>query len=473
MQRNVLFIGHANPEDNEFTLWIRQKLLNEGYSAECDLTILVGGENDYWKDIQECLEKSTGKYLLVLSHQTFKKPGVLDEWEYVRGLIKKYRLKDFILPLKIDNVSYNERIGLNRINIIDFSSSWALGLRQLIRKLEKDHITKSKSGLNLSIREWLYNKYGFGQGIEDKNEIYYSNWIAINNLPEKIYLLEYANENQAKFVNSNTSFPNIRHDRYIISFEEKLNAKSLSEDTLLHNEDYVVEYRNKKELLITDIIKNIEMKGFPNLQDSKNFLIRLLKDAFHKFMISRGLKTYTYTGSNLTCYYYEKMSTTDDFLEDETSEMNNSVQDIDVKVPYKVKFLYQERYKRKSLIGKYYDSFWHLGISINVKLFPVLVYEIKSHIVFSDDGINVWEDTDKLHRARRNKGKRFFNEHWRDFLFAFLFSLSDNTEDIRVPIKENVSILLPLTPLNFITKTGYKEPASKARLIPINELYRR
>ena len=166
--RNILFIGHANPEDNEFTLWLRQKMINEGYQAECDLTILVGGENDYWKDIQECLEKSTVKYLLVFSKKTFKKQGVIDEWEHVRSIIKSHRFKfkDFIIPLKIDDVPYNTRIGMNRINIIDFSNSWALGLKRLLTKLNRDSVPKFNNNLQLSIKELLNNKYCVGQGTE-------------------------------------------------------------------------------------------------------------------------------------------------------------------------------------------------------------------------------------------------------------------------------------------------------------------
>ena len=69
--RDILFIGHANPEDNEFTLWLQAKLINEGYRAECDISYLLGGEEDYWKSLQELLENNSAKYLLVLSKKTF------------------------------------------------------------------------------------------------------------------------------------------------------------------------------------------------------------------------------------------------------------------------------------------------------------------------------------------------------------------------------------------------------------------
>ncbi len=88
MQRDILFIGHANPEDNEFTLWLQAKLIKEGYKSECDLSYLIGGEGDYWKNLQQIFENSSAKYLLVLSHSAFTKQGVIDEWEQVKIALK-------------------------------------------------------------------------------------------------------------------------------------------------------------------------------------------------------------------------------------------------------------------------------------------------------------------------------------------------------------------------------------------------
>ncbi|HET6179083.1 MAG TPA: hypothetical protein VFE61_19295 [Candidatus Sulfotelmatobacter sp.] len=42
--RDTLLLSHANPEDNEFTLWLALQLANDGYRVWCDLTKLLGGE---------------------------------------------------------------------------------------------------------------------------------------------------------------------------------------------------------------------------------------------------------------------------------------------------------------------------------------------------------------------------------------------------------------------------------------------
>ena len=50
----MLFISHANPEDNEFAQWLALQLAKCGYPVWCDLTKLLGGET-FWSDIEEAL----------------------------------------------------------------------------------------------------------------------------------------------------------------------------------------------------------------------------------------------------------------------------------------------------------------------------------------------------------------------------------------------------------------------------------
>lgn len=40
--RDVLFVSHANPEDNDFAQWLTLKLVSLGYHAWSDVTKLLG-----------------------------------------------------------------------------------------------------------------------------------------------------------------------------------------------------------------------------------------------------------------------------------------------------------------------------------------------------------------------------------------------------------------------------------------------
>ena len=68
-----MLLSHANPEDNEFTLWLALQLANGGYRVWCDLTKLLGGEV-FWDDIEEVIKTRAVKVLYVLSPTSFILP---------------------------------------------------------------------------------------------------------------------------------------------------------------------------------------------------------------------------------------------------------------------------------------------------------------------------------------------------------------------------------------------------------------
>ena len=39
--RDILLLSHANPEDNELTLWLALRLANEGYRVWCHIAKLL------------------------------------------------------------------------------------------------------------------------------------------------------------------------------------------------------------------------------------------------------------------------------------------------------------------------------------------------------------------------------------------------------------------------------------------------
>ena len=78
LNRQMLFVSHANPEDNEFARWLALQLAREGYAVWCDLTKLLGGET-FWRDIESSIRQRTAKFLYVLSHTSNVKDGLATE----------------------------------------------------------------------------------------------------------------------------------------------------------------------------------------------------------------------------------------------------------------------------------------------------------------------------------------------------------------------------------------------------------
>src|SRR5688500_17202397 len=114
--RDTVFIGHANPTDNEFTTWLSLQLANHGYKVWSDLLQLVGGE-DFWHNIEEALRTRTAKHVYVLSATSNKAPGCLNELAVSTSVAKTGHLTDFIIPLRIDAIAYDDmNIELKRLN---------------------------------------------------------------------------------------------------------------------------------------------------------------------------------------------------------------------------------------------------------------------------------------------------------------------------------------------------------------------
>ncbi len=64
--RETLFISHANPEDNEFVLWLGSKLSAMGFVTWADVLKLKGGQ-DWQTELEEVIRNSAVKVLFVAS----------------------------------------------------------------------------------------------------------------------------------------------------------------------------------------------------------------------------------------------------------------------------------------------------------------------------------------------------------------------------------------------------------------------
>lgn len=436
-ERDIVFIGHATPEDNEFTLWLQSKLKNEGYNCECDLSFLLGGESDYWKSLQDLLELRTIKYILVVSGVTFDKSGVLDEWEYCKSVEKQYNLTDFIIPVKIDDSPFNSRIGLNRKNLISFEQNWGEGLKRLLRKLANDEVPKIAPNTN-SIMDWYDNVFTTFSGVNyNEHDLFFSNWVKIPVLPKKVNFYKFYNETQADAVLGNLVFPGFRHGNFIVTFQKKL-------DYYLTNQSLEISPIEIISKDATDALERYDSDEFPNFQDFKRLLVRLLRICLENHFAETNLLTYALSSNN--CYFFEHK-------EDRS----------------KGKFLLKGKSKNIGVTGKYFDSFWHYAVSFKPLLYPEVCFSFKNHLIFTSDGKKAWEDKKQMHGARRSKGKTMHNKEWRDQFLAFLACLSNTeTDEIIITVAEDEALILSATPITFDAKFSYIEPNDEERLKPID-----
>ena len=75
----------------------------------------------------------------VLSGTSNAKDGPLKELYFAQGVAKREKLKDFVIPLHIDDLPHGDiTIEITRINTVPFAKSWGAGLAKLLEQLEED-----------------------------------------------------------------------------------------------------------------------------------------------------------------------------------------------------------------------------------------------------------------------------------------------------------------------------------------------
>lgn len=439
--RDTLFISHATPEDSPFTEWLYAQLTLAGYKCWCDLEGLYGGERDFSEEIQNVIENEAAKFLLVFSSSTFNKEFVKDEYEFARSLARKNRLKDFIMPLRIGDVSFDTRIGLNRYNHFHFFPSWPEGLSKLLRKLHNDGVNRSQGKSTEIISSWAKNNYTLKSGISQIPRKYFSNWWKIEPIPSKIYVFQYLNESQAAAINEeDTVYPTIRHGNCVIAFEKNIVSSCLKQQNV---EIFPVQTFT---ISVQDILSGFEKDDFPTYADANSFLKRLLKKGLKDTMFNSGLSRHKMSG-NQECFYYRK----------------------DQEKANRVPVSYDGYSTKKNLLGKYLGSFWHFGISFKVLLKPFPCFSLKSHLVFSYNGLRKWEDDSIIFKARRQKGRMMFNKEWRDLLLAMINSLKNEDGEILLVLNNDLICKLPFQTITFNADFDYTEPTRESRISLLSE----
>lgn len=441
MSRDTIFISHANPEDNPFTEWLYARLTLAGYKCWCDLESLRGGERDFSEEIQKIISEDACKFLLVFSHYTFTKDFVKDEFDFAKSFAKKNKIKDFIYPLRIADVDYDTRIGLNRYNHFQFYQSWPEGLAKLLKRLHFDGIPKSNNKNTQILSAWSTNKFALDTGITPIQRKYYSNWWQINSLPETIYVFQYFNEKQAEAViQEETVYPKVRHGNCVVAFQRNIVTICAKHENIeVHPTDVF-------KISVPDILKGYKKEDFPTFSDAQSWLKRLLNKSLKDYLFRIGMSRHKMSGKQ-DCFFYKK----------------------DKQKAYKVKAIYPGGKTTRTLLGKYLSDCWHFGISFKVVLEPFVCFSLKSHLVFTHNGFTKWDNDDEMFKARRKKGRNMYNREWRDFLMAMLHSLKDDEGKIQLVFSDEQLIeMLPYT-VSFEADFDYTEPTKESRISLLTE----
>lgn len=308
--RNKIFISHATPEDNDFTIWLASRLELLGYEVWIDKNGLVGGEK-FWETIDGVIRNEAIKFLLVYSKSIFQKDndgnpiagklkdGVYKEFSFAESIGKQNNINDFIIMMNIDASNYNLFIGADRLNQIPFYENWANGFKQLEKKLQKDNVLKTKQESKTDFGSWYEQQFVSSNGITSKSELYYTNWWTINKLPDYLFLYQFQSIEQSSIIAKQFSdYPISKITNYLSSFEERKEF-TINQD----NNTFSIKPQNIFKIKVTDVLIGFESSSFPTHRDSENHFKKLLKEVFHKIMKNRGMFWYEMSNKRLAYYY--------------------------------------------------------------------------------------------------------------------------------------------------------------------------
>jgi hypothetical protein len=110
---------------------------------------------------------------------------------------------------------------------------------------------------------------------------------------------------------------------------------------------------------------------------------------------------------------------------------------------------------------------WHFGLSAKPFVYPVLAYGIRAQVLFSYDGKEIWESTDRLQRARMSQTKNWWNDDWRDRILATMNWLALGNNEIAIPLGSEAVIKVSKSPLLFASNVSFIEPGED---VPADDL---
>jgi TIR domain len=435
VSRDTLFVSHANPEDNEFSLWLSLQLAQQGYPVWCDLTKLLGGET-FWDDIETAIRQRTSKFLYVLSSASNSKDGSLRELQLAQSLTKTEKLHDFVIPLHIDSLAHGDvTIELQRVNSIGFQNSWAKGLALLLNKLEEERVPRQSQFNPDAVNAWWRTQFSADHNVVQKPEDLTSNWFAVKSLPKRVYYHTLMRTRQGKVeVDCNfLPYPAVQDGISLVSFAPA--------------QDYVGKLGDS--IVIAD---SAEFETEPLLRGKgpqyfSRRLIEILRRSWEQMMERRGFPVHP-MANNAKCFYFRAGFAENNRIHFTFPDGKSSRRDM---VGFKTMKNLRTGVTRK--------RFWHFGIQAKPFLTnTAIVFAMKSHVLFSDDGQTIWQDKDKLARARRNQCKNWWNDEWRDRLLATAAHLSSDDAVVHLPISGTEAFRFSKWPEQFVSPVSYLDP---------------
>jgi TIR domain len=420
--RKVVFISHANPEDNAITAWYGARLAGAGYEVWTDLTRLLGGE-EMWLDVDDALRFHARKVIALLSRAVVdpRKEGVRAELDRSHAYRKKLGDRRFIIPVKIDDVPFDElppTIG-NR-TVIEAQANHTAALARVIEILEKDGVPRSATTSADALFRW---QRAFGpedQAVEHANDSLISNWFPIGSLPETIHFYEINRPltnpiTEPAAIAKEHPLPVAAYMRRLVAFA----PWDVLQEPLAERTPIKLERSMPFEEFMQGGNADITLpKGEPG-----KILVSLLRQSFDRLASEKGLKPYSLS-ERKTAWWVP-----DGLMPENRAHFTRS----------------SGLTGWRQLSGVYgrRDRLWHLGINAVPMLGDPHRLRLTPHVIYTDPA----GEKEATAEFRRAHCKLWFNSKWRDLLYAAVTYLAGADENILLPLGGDAQAIVAASPV--------------------------
>ena len=407
--RNVVFITHANPEDNPFAIWLGAKLASAGYEVWADVLRLRGGQ-DWQRLLEETIRLRACKVLFAANQVAVSKQGVRNEIQIASDTEKKLGASDFIIPLRLGD--FEKPFLVAQAQYIDFKQSWASGLKELLETLQNTYKVPRANG---NIGTWLDLQLINGKKLTDSAERLTSTWLEIRHLPQWIYY--------------NPDFESVSKDYPKVQYRDGA----------------ITCVKQKGPDCVSRRITHLLAAGWPALElaanDGWKKFADIANQAFGNVLRDKGLKSHEMASPQLA--WWVPPTGPQGRLSFKWPGISGSRQIQGISTKRKVR--------------------WHFGISAAFSGVPFHHFRLKSRLIFTQDGNNPLDSAARSHTLRRSFAKGWRNARWRDMLLSFLYWFGDGTTVIDVPVAPDEALVLSLPPIAFDCPVGVEDTPDGAQ----------
>ena len=424
IRRDAIFISHANPEDNAFTVWLGSRLAAAGYEVWADVLRLRGGQ-DWQRRLEDSIRNRACKVLLVGTAHGVQKQGVRNEIQIAHNVGQRLADVSFIIPLRLTD--FDAPFLIAHAQYIDFKKSWADGLAELLDTLkEKNSVPRKRDSVSETIDYWKQVHLRHAQSLTQKAEPLMSNWLAIERLPETIYRYELRSGMSLAFAKQQVD----RVQRPIVPFRQGFL-------TFCRLHDLQDCFDHNLALQVVDKIRIEEYvdRGWPEQCigkfDAHNQFGNLIRQAMEFALESRSLTSYEMAGEQQAWWG-----------------------EVDAVPSGQIAFSWEGGLSgRRQIIGysEKRSLHWHYGITLKPRVLPFPHVQLVSRVVFTEDGHLPVDNLKRMHLLRRSFTRSWRNAKWRDMLLAFLHWLTGGNTSWIVPVASDASLSLGIPPVTLST----------------------